>query len=108
MAKSKNTCNKTRPRGNPYEVWKSAPYGDPSDGQTWVWNVLKKWQSPDNEAKNPYARWFCDVHSPIVPNGEIGDTYVADIKKHAKLISTNYDPTPESDGMGGQLDGMGS
>lgn len=75
----KNPCGKTRPRNNPYEVWQS------HDG-TWTWNVLKKWQSPEGEAKNPYARWFCDVVTPIVPNGEMGDVYVSDITKHARRI----------------------
>lgn len=75
----KNPCGKTRPRNDPYEVWQS------HDG-TWTWNVLKKWQSPEGEAKNPYARWFCDVVTPIVPNGEMGDVYVSDIKAHARRI----------------------
>jgi hypothetical protein len=75
----KNPCGKTRPTNDPYEVWESP------DG-TWTWNVLKKWQSPEGEAKNPYARWFCNVVTPIVPNGEMGDVYVSDIKKHARRI----------------------
>ena len=55
---------------NAYEVWQA---GD------WTWYVLKKYQSPENEAKNPYARWFCLVETPYVPNGEMGDTYIKDI-----------------------------
>ena len=77
----KNLCAKTRPRGKPYETWTSR------DG-TWKWHVLKKWQVNDNK---PYARWFCDVVSPIVPEGEMGDTYVSDIKRHA--VRTYVDPT---------------
>ena len=73
----KNECAKTRDRKNPYEVWKSF------DG-TWTWNVLKKWQVDDNK---PFARWFCDVESPMCPNGEMGDVYVADIKKYAVKIT---------------------
>ena len=77
----KNTCNKTRPQDRPYEIWASP------DG-SWTWHVLKKWQADDNK---PYARWFCLVKSPIVPHGELGDTYVKDIKSQATLIRTDYD-----------------
>ena len=76
----KNTCGKTRKRGNSYEVWQSL------DG-SWRWEVLKKWQADDNKE---YARWFCDVYTPMVPNGEMGDVYVSEIKQHALLIKTNY------------------
>jgi hypothetical protein len=77
----KNPMGKMRPRNNPYEVWTSF------DG-TWVWKVLKKWQVDDDK---PYARWFCDVVSPIVPEGEMGDVYVSEIKQHA--TRTYIDPT---------------
>ena len=73
----KNTCAKTRPRANPYEVWRSF------DG-TWTWRVLKKWQADDAK---PYARWFCDVVTPIVPEGEMGDVYVAEIKANARRVA---------------------
>ena len=63
----------------PIEVWQSF------DG-SWIWEVYKKYQTPANEAKNPYARWYCKVYSPYVPEGEIGDTYVADIKKYALKV----------------------
>ncbi len=70
--KPKNECLKTRDKNNPYEVWKSL------DG--WTWAVLKKYQIDDNK---PYARWFCFVTSPFCPYGELGDTYVRDIKSQA-------------------------
>lgn len=54
----KNLCNKTRPLEKPDEIWQT------SDG-SWEWRVLKKWQNPENEEKNPYARWFCAVKSPM-------------------------------------------
>lgn len=73
----KNTQAKTRPVDQPYEVWKSL------DG-TWTWNVLKKWQADDDK---PYGRWFCQVKSPFVPEGELGDVYVSDIKSHALRVS---------------------
>lgn len=74
---SKNLCNKTVTRDNAYEVWKA---GD------WTWYVLRKYQTPEKEKLNPYARWFCDVVTPICPDGEMGDTYVDDIKNHATRI----------------------
>lgn len=76
---SKNLCAKTRPDDNPYEVWKT------SDG-SWTWLVLKKYQAPENEATNPYARWFCKVKTPIVPEGEYGDVYVKEIKEQATKV----------------------
>ncbi len=75
----KNLCLKTRPRNNPYEIWES------TDGR-WKCHVLKKWQS-DN--LKPYARWFCEVFSPFVSEGEIEDVYVSEILEYAKLIKKN-------------------
>jgi hypothetical protein len=75
-----NPCGKTRPAHDPYEVWQSL------DG-TWTWNVLKKYQSPENEAKNPYARWLCQVITPYTTeHGDWGDVYVRDITSHARRI----------------------
>jgi hypothetical protein len=70
---AKNPCLKTRPVENPYEVWKSI------DG-SWEWLVLKKYQIDD---KKDYARYFCLVKSPFVPNGELGDVFVKDIMENA-------------------------
>jgi hypothetical protein len=60
----------------PYEIWKSF------DG-SWTWYVLKKWQADDSKQ---YARWFCLVTSPIVPEGEMGDVYVSEIKSNARKV----------------------
>ena len=75
--KVKNQFAKTRPKENPYEVW---------EANGWTWNVLKKWQVDDEK---PYARWFCFVTSPYCPEGEYGDTYVAEIKSVATLVKRN-------------------
>ena len=72
----KNLCAKTRPKDNPYEVWQS-------HNGSWTWQILKKWQGDDNK---PYARWFCNVISPFVPEGEMGDVYVLDIKQNANKV----------------------
>lgn len=78
----KNLKGKTRPVTNPYEVYQA---GD------WEWRVLKHYQSEDNEAKNPYARVFCQVTSPFTyGSGDLGDTYLADILKSATLVETNH------------------
>lgn len=60
---------------NPLETWRSR------DG--WEWRVLRKWQKHDDK---PFARWLCWVKSPMVPGGEIGDVYVATIKREATLV----------------------
>jgi len=73
----KNECEKTVKVENAYEVWQA---GD------WTWNVLKKYQNPEKEAGNPYARWFCSVVTPMCPNGELGDVYVKEIKSQAVRI----------------------
>lgn len=70
---SKNPCSKTVKPDHAYEVWQSF------DG-SWTWYVLKKYQSPDKEAQNPFARWYCFVQSPMTPQGEFGDVYVATVK----------------------------
>ena len=73
----KNLCGKTRKRDEAYEIWQSA------DG-SWTWYVLKKWQADDDK---PYARWFCDVVTPMCPRGELGDVYVSEIKANARRIA---------------------
>jgi len=75
----KNLCAKTVKRDKAYEVWQS------HDG-SWTWYVLKKWQTPEKEAENEYARWFCDVVTPMCPDGEMGDVYVKEIKAQATKI----------------------
>ena len=74
---AKNKCGKTRPVKDPYEIWKSFD-------QSWEWRVLKKYQNPENEAKNDFARWFCAVKSPYTYDGyDMGDVYVHEIKGQA-------------------------
>lgn len=72
----KNLQAKTVTKENAYEIWQSR-------NNQWTWYVLKKWQADDNK---PFARWFCLVTSPIVPEGEMGDVYVAEIKENAIRI----------------------
>ena len=74
---TKNPCAKTMTPQTAYEVW--------SNGN-WTYYVLKKYQSPEKEGKNPYARWYCMVQSPIAPKGEYGDVYVANVKQGTHQI----------------------
>jgi len=76
--KMKNLCGKMRDKTNPYEVWQ---------GDGWTWKVLKKYKSPEGEANDPYARYFCFVTSPFCPTGELGDVYVSEIKSQATRVS---------------------
>ena len=77
---TKNLCGKTRPLDNPYEVWRN--------NSGWEWRILKRYQSPENEAKNPYARVMCAVKSPFTYGSfEYGDTYIRDIINDAVKVS---------------------
>lgn len=77
---SKNLCAKTRPLEQPYEVY--------INEAGWEFRVLKKYQSPEKEAENPQARWFCAVQSPFTYGGwDWGDTYVRDVLNNATLFS---------------------
>ena len=90
----KNECLKERrlDKGDkPYEVWVCEEH--PHFGGRWEWQVLKKWQADDAK---PYARWFCNVVTPIVPHGEMGYVYVAEIKACAKLVAREGVPVPEA------------
>lgn len=69
-----------RPKENPYEVWTNG---------SWTWRVLKKYQTPEKEAQNLFARWFCFVTSPMCPDGEMGDVYVVDITRCAVKMIDN-------------------
>jgi len=76
---TKNTCAKSRPVTNPYEIWVEGG---------WEWRVLKKYQAPHKEKENPYARWFCAVKSPYTFGSyDMGDVYCRDIIGTASRIS---------------------
>ena len=75
---AKNLFRKTA-KDTPYAV-----YEDPRTG--WRWEVLHTWKGKDGEDKDRYARWFCRVKSPIVPNGETGDVYRQEILDNATLV----------------------
>jgi hypothetical protein len=74
-----NLANKTRDVEKPYEIWVNERAG-------WEWRVLRKYKTPENEAKDTYAAWFCAVRSPhTYGSWEYGDTYVYDVVTNATL-----------------------
>jgi len=74
----KNPCRKTRKVDQPYEIYHSNRLPG------WEWRVLKKYQAEEAETKNPYARWYCAVKSPMTYGSwEYGDSYVKDILEDA-------------------------
>ena len=83
-----NPFSKTVKPEQAYEVWQSF-------GGSWTYFVLKKYQSPEKEAQNPYARWYCLVQSPITPKGEYGDVYVATVTDGTHQISNPLAHTDE-------------
>ena len=78
MSKS-NPCSKTRKLDNPYEVWKcKLQLG--FDVLEIEYRILKKYKNPENEAKDPSARWFTAAKSDATfGNWEYGDMYAKDI-----------------------------
>ena len=84
--KAKNPMGKLRSVDKPYEIWKARDF---------EWRVLKKYQAPEVEAKNPYAKWFCAVRSSFTKGQwEYGDTYVKDIKGQGAYKEANIDEKP--------------
>lgn len=78
-----NPCGRVVTREYAYEVYQSP------DGE-WTYFVLKKYQAPEREAKNPYARWLCNVVSPATsPGGDTGDIYVSEVKRGTRKLDHN-------------------
>ena len=78
--RGKNPCGKTVSVDEPYEIYKDERSG-------FEWRVLKKYQTPENEAKNTFARWFCAVKSPMTYGSwEMGDVYARDVKTYGERV----------------------
>ena len=85
---TKNPCAKTVKPDQAYEVWRVNDH--PVCGGEWTWYVLKKYQTPEKEQTNPYARWHCMVTSPNTSaRGDWGDVYVTDITSIAYKLAFN-------------------
>jgi hypothetical protein len=64
--------------------------GHPDYGGCWTWYVLKKYQTPEKEAANAFARWHCWVTSPYTSErGDYGDVYVTDVTSIAQKLDGN-------------------
>ena len=95
MSKS-NPCSKTRKLDNPYEVWECKMVFGCECNQTNCidtevlnieYRVLKKYKSPENEAKDPLARWHTAAKSEATfGNWEYGDMYAKDIISTGRRI----------------------
>lgn len=68
------TRRTTVTREQAHQVWQTP------DG-SWTWYVLKHNVGAKREQTDPYASVFCEVVSPYTPWGEIGDTFISDIRK---------------------------
>lgn len=76
----KNQCSRTRDVNNPYLVYRN--------NENWEFRVLKRYQSPENELKNAYARWFCAVKSPMTfGRYDLGDCYIKHVVNNAYLVN---------------------
>src|SRR5438067_988450 len=60
-------------------------------------SVLKKYQTPEREAHNEYARWLCYVTSPYSPHGDYGDTYITTITE-AGAVKLDGNPLIQTSG----------
>ena len=88
---SKNLCAKRVEPKDAYEVYATADF-------SWIHYVLKKYQSPEAEEKNEYARWFCAVSSPMTFGSlDLGDVYAAEVKRQGHLILNPLQPLREAE-----------
>lgn len=73
-----NPFRKTTCVEKPYAIYRAGPM---------EWRILKTYKMPDNESKDPYARWFVAAMSPATYGSwELGDTYAQEIKRYGKLV----------------------
>ena len=79
----KNPFGKTRSEDKPYAIY--------ANGRGWFWKILKTYKRPDNEKKDPNARWFVSATSPLMQGGgyEMGDTYAKEILTYGSLIEAS-------------------
>jgi len=81
----KNLFGKTVDKDKPYAVYVNRASG-------FEWRVLKTYQTPANEKKNPYARWLMAVKSPLTYNRfELGDVYIKDVLDGAILTECTHE-----------------
>ena len=78
---TKNLLGKSRTKENPYAIWQ----GFGAFGDTEV-RLLKTYQKPDREQKNPYAKWFVAVRSDHTYGSfDMGDSYISEVTQGMTL-----------------------
>ena len=78
---TKNLLGKSRTKDKPYAIWQ----GFGAFGDTEV-RLLKTYQIPSNEQKNPYARWFVAVRSDHTYGSfDMGDSYISEVTQGMTL-----------------------
>ena len=79
---AKNLMGKTRGIQIPYATFRGyGPFGDTE------MHVLKAYQTPDNEAKNKYARWLVAVKSPMTHGSyDMSDSYIREATMGLTLV----------------------
>ena len=78
---TKNLLGKSRTKDKPYAIWQ----GFGAFGDTEV-RLLKTYQKPDREQKNPYARWFVAVRSDHTYGSfDMGDSYISEVTQGLTL-----------------------
>jgi len=78
---TKNLLGRSRTKENPYAIWQ----GFGAFGDTEV-RLLKTYQKPSNESKNPYARWFVAVRSDHTYGSfDMGDSYISEVTQGMTL-----------------------
>lgn len=79
-----NPFSKSRKLDAPYAIYQ-APGG-------WEWRVLKTYKTPENEAKDQYARWMVAAKSENTYGSfEMGDTYAKDILTYGRLVAATQE-----------------
>lgn len=72
---AKNMHAKMRDVNQPYMTFTANTFAGPTE-----WRVLKRYQSPEKERSNNYARWLVACKSDMTfGNWEYGDCYIHDI-----------------------------
>ena len=78
---AKNLLGKSRTKENPYAIWQ----GFGAFGDTEV-RLLKTYQTPANEQKNQFARWFVAVRSDHTYGSyDMGDSYIREVLRDMTL-----------------------
>jgi hypothetical protein len=93
MPRRTNPYGKLVDRENAHFVYQSL------DGQ-WTYYVLRTYQLPEKEEKNPFARWLVNVVSPSTsPRGETGDSYISAVTSGTVKLDHNPLKTKEPDNI---------